>query len=454
MTRRGGNALSPRAVGPTRGSFRGARNGARLGAMTNGIQAAGYGPPGGGGFGPPGGGAPGGYGGGPPGGGHGGPPGGYGPPGGFGGPPGGGPMGPVPAMPGGPFPGGPVAPPPAKKSNTGLIIGLVVGALLVVGAAVVGIALYLFSDVGKDKSIAHEHLPSTCDIVVRADIEKIQALPAFQTHVKPALDELTNEATQLDDPDAADLRQFLIEARLDPSKDIDEAVACVGDPTAGTPKFAVILGGEFSTDGIVDAAARRGESTERVTVGGRPAVRSKSKKTGQISWLGQAEDGAIVFTNDEALLAAAIQRTDAARSIYKLDVTSELSFVVASGLLTRQQGELRENPLTQGLTSVTGVSGALGFAVPGGQVRLVTASPASATTLEKDVAGLLALGKLGLSQKGGQSKAGELEALQSARTSVQGNDVVVDLPWTPQGVDQAMKLVGDALREAQRKKGA
>lgn len=420
--------------------------------MTNGISASAYGPPGGGGDGPPGGG--GGYGP-PPGGGYGGPPGGGGyggPPGsGYGGPPGGG-YGPAPAMPGGPVPGGPMGAPPAKKSSTGLIIGLVVGALLIVGLAVVGIALYLFSDVGKDKSVAHEHLPNTCDIVVRGDIEKIQALPSFQTHVKPALDELTNEATQIDDPDAADLKQFLIEARLDPSKDIDEVVACVGDPTQGKPKFAVILGGEFSTDGIVDAAARRGEASERVTIGGRPAVKSKSKKTGELAWLGQAEDGAIVFTNDEALLAAALPRTDAAKTIYKLDVTSELSFVVSNALMARQQGEMQKNPFTKGLTSISGVSGALGFATPGGQVRLVTTSPAGATSLEKEVSGLLALAKLGLSEKGGASKAGELEALQSARTSVQGNDVVVDLPWTPQGVDQAMKLIGDGIREAQKKK--
>lgn len=81
--------------------------------MQNGIEAAGYGPPGGGGYGgPPGGGGPppgGGYGG-PPGGGYGGPPGGPPPGGGYGGPPGapppgGGGFGPPPG-------GGYGAPPP------------------------------------------------------------------------------------------------------------------------------------------------------------------------------------------------------------------------------------------------------------------------------------------------------------------------------------------------------
>ncbi len=398
--------------------------------MSNGIQVSGHGPSGGGGYGPPGGG--------------------YGPPGDPGGGGYGGPMGAAQAMPG--ASGGPVGPAPAKRSRTGLIIGLVIGALILLGAVVGGLALYYFSDAGKDRSVAHEHLPSTCDIVARGDIAKIQSLPSFQTHVKPALDELKDEKIKVDDPDAADLKMFLIEARLDPSKDIHDAVACIGDPSASKPKFAVILGGEFSTTGVVDAAARRGDSPERVTVAGQPAVKSKSKKSGEYVWIGQAEDGAIILSNDEGLLAAAMKRTDAHSTVYKLDVASELSFVVTAALVTKQQGQLKSNPFTKGLTNISGVTGSVGMATPGGQLRLVTASAASAATLEKEVSGLLALAKLGLADKAGQSKAGEMDSLQNAKTSVQGSDVVVDLPWTAQGVDQAMKLFGDGIREAQKKK--
>jgi hypothetical protein len=103
--------------------------------IQSGIQAAGYGPPGGGGYGgpPPGGGyggPPQGGGGAPPGGGYGGPPqggppggGGFGPPpgGGYGAPPPGGYGGPPPGPgfgPGGGYPGGPMMPGAGGDVNT------------------------------------------------------------------------------------------------------------------------------------------------------------------------------------------------------------------------------------------------------------------------------------------------------------------------------------------------
>jgi hypothetical protein len=146
-----------------------------------------------------------------------------------------------------------------------------------------------------------------------------------------------------------------------------------------------------------------------------------------------------------------MKRTDAHATIYKLDIVSELSFVVTSALVNKQQGKLNDSPFTKGLTGIGSVNGSLGFTTPGGQVRLVTASPAAATSLESEIAGLLALAKLGLADKAGPSKAGEMDALKNARTRVEGTDVVVDLPWTAQGVDQLMKLIGDGIRTAIKK---
>jgi hypothetical protein len=211
-----------------------------------------------------------------------------------------------------------------------------------------------------------------------------------------------------------------------------------------------LVGGRFSKEGVVDAAANRGEHAERVTVGGRPAVRSKSKKGGDPVWLGQADDGAILFSNDEPLLAAAMKRSDAHKSVYQLDVGNELGFVVASAFVSKQAKQLEANPFTRGLLDVSSARGSLGFTAPGGKIVLATASPAKADALEKEISGLLALARLGLDKTLGASQAGEADAIKQAKLTVVGSDVVIELPWTAQGVDQAMKLVADGIREAQK----
>ncbi len=338
----------------------------------------------------------------------------------------------------------------AGKRKRGVVIAVLV-AFAVVGAGAAAVLLYLFSSVGKTRSVAHEHLPATCDIVARADVGQIQALPSFQARVKPVLDELSSEATALDDPDMADLRSFLIDARLDPARDVDEVAFCVIDPVGGA-KFAVIVGGMFAADGVVDAAAKRGESSERVNIGGRPVVKSKSKKGGAPVYLGQAEDGAIVFSNDEALLTATLPRSDAHQAVYKLPLDKELSLVVTSALMTKQAERIKANPFAKGFASVTGASGSLGLAMPGGQGRLSTASPAAATDVEREISGLLALARLKSSFLGGGGKKGLVEALMDVNTSVQGSDVVLDLPWTAKGVDDLMDAAADGLRKAKAAK--
>ena len=333
---------------------------------------------------------------------------------------------------------------PKKKGRPGrALVGL-----LALGVVVAGV-LYLFSSVGKSRSSAHEHLPPSCDVVARADLARIQALPSFQAKVKPALDELTSEATTLDDPDMADLRSFLLEARLDPARDIEEVVFCVSDPVGGA-KFAIILGGMFSSEGVVDAAAKRGEGSERVKIEGRPVVKARSKKGGSPIFLGQAEDGAIVLSNDESLVAGALKKSDAHQAVYKLPLEREASAVVMNALMTKQAERIRQNPIARPFVAVTGASGSLGLATPSGQGRLNTASAADAADVERELSGLLALARLKSSflGGGGDKQAGLMNALTDLKTSVSGSDVVLDLPWTQQGVDDLMDAAAAALRKA------
>jgi hypothetical protein len=339
----------------------------------------------------------------------------------------------------------------AAKGGKGLAL-LIIAAVVVVGLGVGAALLYVFSSVGKTRSVAHEHLPPTCDVVARADVAKIQALPSFQAKVKPVLDELASEATALDDPDMADLRSFLVEARLDPVRDIEEVALCVSDPVGGA-KFAVIVGGVFSSEGVVDAAAKRGESSERVTIAGRSVVKSRSKKAGVTVFLGQAEDGAIVFSNDEGLLAGALEKSDAHQAIYKLPLDAEASVVVTSGLMTKQAERIKANPFAKGFASVTGASGSLGLASPGGKARLYTASPAAAADVERELSGLLALARLkgSILGGGGGGKPTLMDALTNLKTSVDGSDVVLELPVKAEDVAAAMDAAAEALRKAKKR---
>lgn len=344
--------------------------------------------------------------------------------------------------------GRPRAPGGAAKRKRGLLVAL--GVLVVGGASAAGVALWLFTSVGKSRSVAHEHLPPTCEIVARADLARIQALPSFQAKVKPAIDELTSEATTLDDPDAADLRSFLLEARLDPARDIEEVVGCIIDPAAGA-KFAFVFGGTFSSDGVVAAAAKRGESSERIEVGGRPVVKAKSKKGGAFVYLGQAEDGAIVFSNDESLLASALQKSDAHEAVYKLPLASEVSVVVTKTLMQKQAERMKSIPALRSFASVTGATGSVGLAVPGGQARLSTASPEAASDIEREIAGLIALDRLKSTFLGGGGRSTLMQSLLDVKTSVDGSDLILDLPWSTERVDEVMGLAADALRKAKKK---
>jgi len=335
---------------------------------------------------------------------------------------------------------------PAKAGRKGTAIFAVLALGVVIAGG--GAALYFFSSVGKSRSVANEHLPASCVIVARADLAKIQALPSFQAKVKPAIDELTSEATKLEDPDMADLRSFLVDARLDPARDIEEVAVCVSDPVGGA-KFAVVVGGVFSSDGVVDAAAKRRETSERVTVDGRPVIKTKTAK-GITVFFGQAEDGAIVFANDEPLLAGALKKSDAHQAVYKLPLEQEASAVVTSTFMTKQAERIRQNPFAKAFGVVTGASGALGLATPGGQARLYTASPTDAADVERELSGLLALARLKSSFLGGGGpKPGLMDALTNLKTSVSGNDVVLDLPWSQQGVDDLMDAAAVAVRQAQ-----
>lgn len=430
--------------------------GAPGGGWGGGAPPGGYGPPGGG-WGPPGGGPPGGGGyGGPP---AGPPPGaGWGPPqqpGGFGGPPG----------------GFPPAPPP-KKSAAGLVIALVaIGGVVALGFLVsvgyYGVRRYIERSkaaaagsatapaattaalAAKVPSNAHRHLPAGCEMLLRVDVAKALESPAMKKHLLPALDDL--EANAGTDPQGRDFKDFFATAGIEPKTDMKEAILCmVGvDKPDDQQTMVMVVGGDLRPEAVVPAFESVESPKPEVSMfDGRKVATSKDKNGSPII-VGQAADGAIVFASDRAMFEAAVKTSETFQSDYKLPVDAEASMVLARSFVqdAMAKGAGPNNPLARDIAAMARVVGTIRLDKPKGELRIAMATPRDAVRFNGMVASILLPG-FKRQTAAGKSEAGELEALRAAKSRVEGSEVVVDLPWTPEGVDLAAQKLAAELRKA------
>ncbi len=293
-------------------------------------------PPGGGGYGPPpgsppGGAPPGGYG--PP---PGSPPGGA-PPGGYGPPPGGG-FGPGPGGPPGAMPppggGAVMAAPPgaggaAKKGGCGgkgvIIIGVLVVlfGLLACGA---GTAAAWYFDLlgglfGGGRSVAYQHLPEGCQVVMNGDIKGLMNTAAVKKHVVPALDKAVKK-----DPDSDKLAAFFRSAQLNPKKDLHGVAVCVKNLGGSEPDVLVIVGGNIGPGKVMSALEKHADADEfnkPTTIDGMKVIEAKDEPV----LIAQASDGAILFSNQKSLLKNGA-KTSSAWKTYKLALKEQVSIVM------------------------------------------------------------------------------------------------------------------------------
>ncbi|MCC6551988.1 MAG: hypothetical protein IT372_03060 [Polyangiaceae bacterium] len=351
--------------------------------------------------------------------------------------------------------GGPPPGPPPKKSSVGLIIGLVVGGLVVL-IGVIAVVMFVFVGGGiggKTSSKAHAHLPATCEVVLRVDSGGILELDAFKKHVMPALEELQSSGGSAGE-DAKEVEAFFRKAAIDPRSDVKEAVLCMsGIDNPGGQKMAFVFGGEFRPEVVADAL--RDTSTkdkiEMITIDGRKAAK---KTSGELMIAGQAADGAIVLANDQSLYEAAVKTSAAYQGTYVLPMDAEASFVVTGAFIQRAgASNLRGNPLADDVAATTRVSGVLALKNnPHGEVRVTMKTEKNATDLSQAIEKLILPGIK--SQAGRQkSVAGEIEALNAAKVRAEGKDVVLELPWSAAGVDQAAQKLAQLIRDAKKKKG-
>ncbi len=105
------------------------------------------------------------------------------------------------------MPAGPGYRPPKKKGSGGLIAAIVVAVLLLGG--IVTLMIFLISRKSgpiiadpsslppMQASVAWKHLPSGCDVVMRANVAQMRDVPAVKTHLMPIFDEIQSEAATI-----------------------------------------------------------------------------------------------------------------------------------------------------------------------------------------------------------------------------------------------------------------
>jgi hypothetical protein len=189
-----------------------------------------------------------------------------------------------------------------------------------------------------------------------------------------------------------------------------------------------------------------------ITVDGRKAAK---KTNGELLIAGQAADGAVVLANDQALYEGAVRASTAYQATYALQMNAEAAFVVGEQLMQRAKSArtLRGNPFAGSVAATTRVSGSVTLLnSPRAEVRIAMRSDKDAAALVKSIEGLILPG-LKREAARQRSQFGEIEALNAAKVRSEGRDVVLDVPWSEAGVEQAAQKAAELIREAGRKNG-
>jgi hypothetical protein len=398
----------------------------------------GYGPPGApGGYGPPG--APGGYG--PPGapGGYGPPgaPGGYGPPGAPGG------YGP-PGAPGGYGPPPGLAPSP-KKGGKGLLIAIIVVAVLLVLGGGAFAAFALFGG-GKTASVAHAHLPASCQVVVRVDLAGLLQVPAVKTHVTPALDAEARKSK-----DADKMRDFFVSARLNPKEDLKEVVVCAGGITNPKPDVLVVIGGDLVPGKVLDALETHAKKGEFKKPYERDGLRILEDKDGD-SFISQASDGAILIASRQELLAGGAKTADHAKKTYALPLDQQIAGVVtAQAVQTLSLAAGAADPqLAAKLRGAGRVQLTASLNKPNLGARMTMPDDGAARELADTLKKVVDLFKAVPAGRGGKEEKVAQRLVGGARISAEGKDLVVSLDVPQDLVDELAKEIAAGIRKAEK----
>lgn len=347
-----------------------------------------------------------------------------------------------------------------KKKDRGALVALI-GAALLLLAGIVGVLIYVLSSKGgsiaadpsslppKQASSAYKHLPIGCDVVARANVAQMMELPAVKTHLVPVLDEL--QASGASDPGTKPFSDFVALAGVDAKRDLKDVAACVKglNGPASQQKVLFVIGGDLRPETVVGALEkvdlRRRDKVEVSKVDGRLVARSRTS-AGASFIAGQAADGAIVLSNDEALFASAASGTSAYESEYALPLAEDGVATVGSAAMREAVARGGPNPFLKDVNEIMRAVATVSLANAKIELRLVTTSAQAAKGL-LDIYSLMLAPMMRQELSRAKGKAPGVEVLMNAKPTVDGKDFVLAAQGTPADVEAALRELARILRE-------
>lgn len=350
---------------------------------------------------------------------------------------------------------------PPKKSSGGLIALIGVAVLLL--GAIVGVLVFVLSGKGgsigadpsslppKQASAAHRHLPQGCDLVARASLAQMMEVPAVKQHLVPVIEELQRGGA---DPASAQISSVTGAAGIDAQRDIKDVAVCAKgiDKGGRDQKVALVIGGDLRPETLVPAIEkielRKAEKAQVSKVNGRLVARMRASD-GETAILGQAADGAIVVTNDEALFTAATGDPAARDSEYGLPLAADGAVTITASAMQSALAKGGPNPFLKDVNAITRAVATASLADARLELRLVTTSAQSAKGLA-DVYSLILAPMVRQQLAAMKGKAPGVDVLMNAKAAVDGADFVLTAQGSPADVEAAVRELARILREEKR----
>jgi hypothetical protein len=267
--------------------------------------------------------------------------------------------------------------------------------------------------------------------------------------VVPAL-----EKAAIDSKDAGKGAKFLVQAHLNPEKDLKEVAFCVNglERLAGaalglTPDFVVIVGGNLNKGKILDAIAKDdGEKDFSAPAKQDGLLVMESKKKPRV-FLAQADDGAFLIGSSVDMLKKA-NPTSASYKDYNLPMDNQLSVIITASAMSRLAGlaSMAGSPVQLGSAGRAQLSSNLDPGKLGLHLELGDAKAASET------AGQLKL----ILDQGKQQAASRVPpllkpTLDGLAITTDGKELRIDAPISNDAIEEGARKVAEGIKKGAEK---
>ncbi len=342
------------------------------------------------------------------------------------------------------------APPGAgeKKGGCGgkgiIIIGVIAVLFLLMACGGGVAAAWYFDLLGGlfgGKSVAHQHLPEGCEVVMQIDVKGLMEAPAVKKHVVPALDEAVKK-----DPDSDKLAAFFRSAQLNPKKDLHGAAVCVTNIGASDPDVLVIIGGNIGPGKVISALEKHGDPDEfnkPTTMDGMKVIEAKDEPV----MIAQADDGAILFSNQKSLLKKG-RKTSSAWKAYELPLNEQMSFVMtkdAAQAMNQKAGP--GNPLGSSVASLGRGEASLSLDTGKIAMKFALGSDSDAKEAADGINDLLKMAKDGPGMSGDQKEFAESVVIKAEGKEISGSATIPQkmIEEVAEEFAEGVEEAGDAL---------